>query len=114
MCMAFDMVEIVELSGDITEAIKAYLKESDDEVLDLEIYENGHSDRCVAVAFRAGDVVEGGILLVNPDPDSGENMYSMSGIYEDEGPVANFCPQRILDLLSPTDNEYALDWRERC
>ncbi|WP_210358995.1 DUF6927 domain-containing protein [Sphingomonas beigongshangi] len=24
------------------------------------------------------------------------------------------CPQAILDLLTPTENEHALDWRRRC
>lgn len=42
------------------------------------------------------------------------NTYDLSGIYEDEGPMSNFCPERILDLLSSTDSQLALDWRERC
>lgn len=33
---------------------------------------------------------------------------------EDMGPHRYECPKSILDLLSPTDNEYALDWRENC
>lgn len=33
---------------------------------------------------------------------------------EEEGPVLDFCPERILDLLSPTDDVLALHWRERC
>ncbi len=30
------------------------------------------------------------------------------------GPCEAECPARILDLLTPTDKEYALDWRKRC
>ena len=30
------------------------------------------------------------------------------------GPWQDRCPKSILDLLSPTDNEFALDWRKRC
>lgn len=30
------------------------------------------------------------------------------------GPAEDRCPARILDLLSPTENEYALHWRNRC
>lgn len=41
-------------------------------------------------------------------------MYGLSGIHEDEGPVSDFCPQRILELLSPTGNEEAMHWREHC
>lgn len=33
---------------------------------------------------------------------------------EEMGPVEDHCPERILDLLSPTGYEYALNWRERC
>ena len=30
------------------------------------------------------------------------------------GPYKYDCPKGILDLLSPTDNEYALEWRKQC
>jgi hypothetical protein len=30
------------------------------------------------------------------------------------GPVESSCPERILKLLTPTDNEYANEWRKRC
>lgn len=30
------------------------------------------------------------------------------------GPYEDDCPRSILDLLSPTDNEYANAWRARC
>ena len=33
---------------------------------------------------------------------------------ENMGPCEADCPASILDLLSPTDNKHALDWRERC
>ena len=33
---------------------------------------------------------------------------------EDVLPYAYDCPKRILDLLSPTDNECALEWRRKC
>lgn len=33
---------------------------------------------------------------------------------ETMGPYNHGCPARILDLLSPTDNEYAVAWREKC
>jgi len=33
---------------------------------------------------------------------------------ETMGPYQYDCPERILKLLTPTDNEYALKWRERC
>ena len=34
---------------------------------------------------------------------------------EDEGPTYSYdCPESILNLLTETDNEYALRWREKC
>lgn len=33
---------------------------------------------------------------------------------ESMGPNESECPARILKLLSPTDSEYALEWRKRC
>lgn len=33
---------------------------------------------------------------------------------ETMGPYYWDCPKRILDLLSPTDNEVALNWRQSC
>jgi hypothetical protein len=33
---------------------------------------------------------------------------------EDMGPGIDNCPERILNLLTPTDHEYAIGWRARC
>jgi hypothetical protein len=33
---------------------------------------------------------------------------------ETMGPLEARCPERILDLLTPTDNEYANQWRHDC
>lgn len=35
-------------------------------------------------------------------------------ILENMGPAEDGCPASILDLLTPTDNEAARDWRQRC
>lgn len=40
--------------------------------------------------------------------------FSYKCMTEDYGPCEAKCPKRILDRLSPTDNAYALNWRERC
>lgn len=116
---AFDWDQVVEISGDLAETIKSYLMtDTTDEVLDLEIYENDLGDHCVAVAIQTESwgksIVQGAIVVVRPRPEEGANACLVSAIAEDEGPFASFCPQRILDLLSPTNNELALDWRDRC
>lgn len=40
--------------------------------------------------------------------------FGFKDMSETSGPVTCDCPARILDLLSPTDSESALRWRERC
>lgn len=40
--------------------------------------------------------------------------FSYKDMDETCGPFQYNCPKGILDLLSPTDNEYALAWREAC
>jgi hypothetical protein len=38
----------------------------------------------------------------------------MEEVHETEGPIACFCPERILDRLSPTRDVIALHWRKQC
>ena len=40
--------------------------------------------------------------------------FSYKDMDETYGPYHCDCPKGILDLLTPTDNEYALKWRENC
>jgi hypothetical protein len=40
--------------------------------------------------------------------------FGWKGMSEDEGPRPCNCPPRILTLLTPTDKEWALQWRKRC
>ena len=40
--------------------------------------------------------------------------FGYKALTEYDGPVEDKCPKSILDLLTPTDNKYALGWRERC
>ena len=42
-----------------------------------------------------------------------ENFW-MKVMSEDMGPFYYDCPESILRLLSPTDNQYALEWRRQC
>lgn len=42
------------------------------------------------------------------------NNFGYKDMSENMGPHQCKCPKSILDLLSPTDNEYALAWRENC
>lgn len=51
------------------------------------------------------------LLDFRPKDDFNFGYKDMS---ENSGPYACNCPKRILDLLTPTDSEYAKRWREDC
>lgn len=53
------------------------------------------------------------LVLWNPRSASGEN-FGNKDMTENMGPCEAACPAAILDLLTPTTNEHALDWRRRC
>jgi hypothetical protein len=46
--------------------------------------------------------------------DKGPYGFGTKDMSEDMGPYESNCPERILRLLTPTDNEYAKKWRARC
>lgn len=41
-------------------------------------------------------------------------IFGYKDMSEHMGPCESECPTKILDLLGPTDSEYALAWRQRC
>lgn len=40
--------------------------------------------------------------------------FSWKAMDETVGPCEDSCPARVLDRLTPTDSQYALEWRRRC
>lgn len=42
------------------------------------------------------------------------HVFGYKDMDETMGPCETECPERILQLLGPSDNEHALDWRRRC
>lgn len=52
-------------------------------------------------------------VLWCPKSKTGEN-FGYKDMVESMGPCEDDCPGTILDLLSPTDNEHAREWRQRC
>lgn len=55
----------------------------------------------------------GVVMLTKTDMKDYFNFYYKE-MTEDVGPYESKCPKSILDILSTTDSEYALAWRERC
>ena len=41
-------------------------------------------------------------------------VFGYKDMEESMGPCEDACPAKVLDLLTETDNAYALDWRSRC
>jgi hypothetical protein len=55
------------------------------------------------------------VCLVRYNPrDRDGYIFGYKDMEESMGPVESDCPEPILDLLTPTDKEYALQWRTRC
>ena len=59
--------------------------------------------------------VWGLVCLVRHNPSDREGLvFGYKDMSESMGPCESDCPARILDLLTATENTYALAWRERC
>ncbi len=55
------------------------------------------------------------VCLVHYNPRDREGyVFGYKNMEEAMGPCEAECPPAILDLLTPTENAYALAWRERC
>jgi hypothetical protein len=55
------------------------------------------------------------VCLVDYNPHASDGyIFGYKDMTETMGPHESDCPEPILDLLMPTDNDYARAWRERC
>lgn len=55
------------------------------------------------------------VCLIRHVPnDPAGYTFGYKDMTENMGPCESRCPKTILDLLTPTTSEYALDWRKRC
>ena len=55
------------------------------------------------------------VCLVHYDPCDREGyVFGYKDMTEVMGPNEADCPEAILDLLTPTEQPYAIAWRERC
>ncbi|MCL6477070.1 MAG: hypothetical protein K6T65_01515 [Peptococcaceae bacterium] len=74
--------------------------------------------RTAYVAYEIGDArgnreVIAYVCLLSYTPSYHDN-FGYKAVDETMGPNECDCPERILKLLTPTDNEYAKKWREKC
>ncbi|HEX7854984.1 MAG TPA: hypothetical protein VF503_14945 [Sphingobium sp.] len=70
----------------------------------VQVLKNGVGTEVFAVVCK---------VLWNPRSKTGE-QFGYKDMTENMGPCEDNCPRAILDLLTPTDHEHALDWRKRC
>ncbi|MEM4058437.1 MAG: hypothetical protein QXZ12_06920 [Thermoplasmata archaeon] len=99
--MGWDVIDGVNTPG---EWIKHMLDET--KIVAKRIYNNE-----AYIAYRHDDKTIICIVVIFE-----HNRYGLLGKIMDEnmGPYNYKCPQKILDLLTPTTNTYALKFRERC
>lgn len=88
-------------------------------VLEIEIFLGDES--YVAIAFAAVQIisekekaVKAVICLLKEDQTLAHPNVMFKQMAEEEDPLASFCPMHILNLLTPTENECANQWRKRC
>jgi len=110
--------EDIRIEGSLTEAMEAWVARRYGKVVDIEMTGINEGD-FAAVGYAAVENAEAGtveavVLMLQHDPEAGPDRYRLKDMAEEEGPVLDFCPERILDLLSPTDDVLASHWRERC
>lgn len=74
------------------------------------VYYGAVEQICKDTAIRT---VTGVVVLTSSDKKHGYN-FGYKSIDETMGPGYYDCPRSILNLLTDTDNEYALEWRKNC
>lgn len=56
----------------------------------------------------------GAVIILTKIDRNGYCNFGMKFMDEEMGPYRNDCPRSVLDALSPTDNKYAIEWRQAC
>lgn len=110
--------EDIRIEGSLTEAMEVWVARRYGKVVDIEM-SGINEGNYAAVGYAAVENLEAGtveavVLMLQHDPEAGPDSYRLKDMVEEEGPVLDFCPERILDQLSPTDDVLASHWRERC
>ena len=67
-------------------------------------------DTTIYVAYKADSDVCALVVLREFEGD----LVAYKVLDETEGPFEAHASQAFLDVLSPTDNQYATEWRSRC
>lgn len=99
--------------GEEEEAIRDILKIEvgayGQDVLKLVRFKDSEEDVWSA-AYRSGETICACVVLTYWD----DEWFHMKVMAEEMGPLAADVPLEVLDLLTPTENDYANEWRESC
>jgi len=72
----------------------------------------GHRGKYFALDITTNGKTETIAMVVESQRNNGEYWYKF--VEETDGPISTKCPLQILNLLSPTTDSTALEWRARC
>jgi len=81
---------------------------------DYEIAQCASKNRVFYAAVRTISTGEVRALVVLMRWRRGQFNFAYKDLDESMGPANAEAPAAVLDALTPTDNEYALEWRQRC
>lgn len=95
---------------DPVKEISSYLKEYNENVLAIKCV-NNVVYTAIASQDHSAKTITRGIVFVTHVEDG---IFYFNEICEEMGPFASECPNEILDILSPTNEESAIKWRRRC
>lgn len=56
----------------------------------------------------------GAVIILTKIDRNGYCNFGMKFMDEEMAPFARNCPRSVLDVLSPTDNKYSIEWRQGC
>ena len=79
----------------------------------FEVLKSSMVGRIYYAAIKRNATVFGVVFITSTDAKDYFN-FSYKDMDETVGPYRYDCPKSILDVLSPTDNEYAKEWRRKC
>jgi hypothetical protein len=108
----------ITIKGPLAEEVERWIGERYGRLVDIEV--GGITEgNYAAVGYAAVENSETGavdavVLLLQHDPEAGSDRYRIKDMAEIEGPMVDYCPERILDQLTPTEDVLAAHWRDRC
>ncbi|WP_217492051.1 hypothetical protein [Leisingera sp. JC1] len=107
--MAWDGVKITP--DEVEKAVRERLEiEVVDDPADILKLIEDETQELWSASYRDGKEIKAAVVLVRWD----DEWCNLKVLTEDEGPVATAVPETILDMLTPTSNPFAQEWRDDC